>query len=138
MRLQHHCLKLSLTLGLFLLISIKSIAQIDSVFVNVSFTLAIDPNTSETVHSMHCAVNVYPLSNFGFITLSVIEAESETLVAHFSMTKSELLNAGLLVGNTITLNAEQLNPALDYTIETHLRTDQGAFIPKIIDYYEAP
>jgi hypothetical protein len=138
MKLQTFCLKLSLYVSVLLFCSLDSNAQIDSAFVQVNFTEYIDPISADTIDYMHTQVDVFPITNFGSISIEVMETSSGSPTAQLVMTYDELVLAGLLSGNTIAFIAEYIDPELDYTIETIIRTDRGAHSPKIITYYEAP
>lgn len=138
MRLHVKFFKLSLLVCLLLAFSPESNAQIDSTVITVNFTEYVDPVSSDSIDYMHTVVDVYPIDNFGFITISVFETHTGTPVSQLSMAKDELLAAGLLAGSTISFTAEYIDPEIDYTIETTVRTDRGAHSPKIIRYYEAP
>ena len=134
----HRTLRESGLLLLFILFTLTSFGQIDSVSVSLQFGTGADPyDSNNTVDVLTVDVSIYDINSMGEMLVTVYDVEDGNPVARLSKTKLELTTESQISGSTATVEVFDIDPALDYRVETLIKNDLGANFPLITTNYDA-
>jgi hypothetical protein len=123
---------------LFIVFSFLSFGQIDSVSVTVQFETGTDPyDANNTVDVLSIDVSIYDINSTGEVLITVYDVDDGNPVARIKKSLTELTTASQISGAVATLKIFDIEPTLDYRIETLVKNDLGANFPLITTNYDA-
>ena len=126
---------------LLVCLSSNANSQIDSVNVDITFSLETDPTNLDSLGNyspmnvMNVNASIYDVDFMGQVVVSVYNHGTDLPVAKLTMTAKQFINTGQKVGSTVTLNLDRIDPTGSYRIETQVRNSQGANFPMVITNY---
>lgn len=122
-------------------ISFSSFSQLDSVNVEIVFTVEMDSvnldslGNAQSIDVMNVKASIYDVDFMGEVIATVYDSGTNYPVSKIKMTAQEFIDAGQKVGSTVTLKLDYLDPSASYRVETEVRNFQGANFPIVITNY---
>ena len=133
--------KSGIILLLLLTISLSSFSQIDSVNVNVTFTIETDSTNLDSLGNyvvldvINVNATIHDVDFLGEVIVTVYDSATDYPIAMRKMTAQQIIDANQKVGSVVTLKLDDIDPLGSYRVETQVRNFQGANFPMVITNY---
>jgi hypothetical protein len=121
--------------------SFLSYSQIDSVDVNLNFTVETDSTILDSLgnYSIIDVINVNATINdvdfLGEVLVTVYDSSLDYPIAMIKMTAQQIIDANQKVGSVVTVKLDGIDPSGSYRVETQVRNFQGANFPMVTTNY---